>query len=331
MSGLQRASPAATKGSTGSAERSRDAGKPARIAAIVLNYRTPALVLDCVDSLLPQLHDDDRVLVVDNASGDDSAERIARGLAERGPARVSLLQSDRNDGFSSGLNLGVRAAHARAYLLLNSDTVLRSGALDAMWAALQSDPHVGIASPRLEWPDATPQQSCFRFHTPLSELIAGSATGPIRRLLDPWDVPLPVADAPLTPDWTSFACVLVRSELLRDVGLLDESFFMYYEDVDYCRRARRAGWRILHDPRARVVHLRGQSSPVKALTAARKRRPRYYYASRAHYFRKHFGRAGALSANLLWTVGRGIAWLRESFGRKAPHTVERELLDVWRG
>jgi N-acetylglucosaminyl-diphospho-decaprenol L-rhamnosyltransferase len=307
-----------------------DESKPARIAAVVLNYRTPGLVLDCVDSLLPQLHPDDRVLVVDNASGDDSAERIARGLAERGSPAVGLLESDRNDGFSAGLNLGLRALEARAYLLLNSDTVLRPGALDALWEALRSDPRVGIASPRLEWPDATAQQSCFRFHTPLSELIAGSATGPIRSVLDRWDVPLPVAEAPLEPDWTSFAAVLVRSELLRDVGLLDEGFFMYYEDVDYCRRARRSGWRILHDPRARVVHLRGQSSPVKALTAAGKRRPRYYYASRARYYRKHFGWQGYLAANLLWTFGRGIAWLRAAVGRKVPHTVERELLDVWR-
>jgi GT2 family glycosyltransferase len=303
-----------------------------RVAAIVLNYRTPALVLDCLETLVPELDPvRDAAVVVDNASGDDSGEVIRRGIAERGWKSVRLIVAERNGGFAAGNNIGIRTVSAGAYLLLNSDTLVRPGAIAHLLGALESDPRIGIVSPRLEWPDETPQISCFRLHTPWSEMIDTAATGPIRCLLSRWDVPIPVADAPFEPEWTSFAAVLIRGAAVERVGPLDEGFFMYYEDVDYCRRVRQAGWRILHEPRARVVHLRGGSSPVKALQAARKRRPRYFYASRSRYFRNAYGPLGLLAANLAWTVGRGIALARELAGQKKPHAVERELLDTWRG
>jgi GT2 family glycosyltransferase len=173
--------------------------------------------------------------------------------------------------------------------------------------------------------------SGFRFPTPWSEIISGSATGPLRHLLDRWDVPLPIEDEPSSPDWISFAAVLIRNEVLCEVGLLDEGFFMYFEDADYCRRARRAGWEVWQEPTARIVHLRGRTSPVKLLAVARKRRPRYYYAARSRYFRNAWGSAGLLVANLGFTVGWAVARLRETVGNKQPHTVERQLADTWRG
>jgi GT2 family glycosyltransferase len=303
-----------------------------RVAAVVLNYQTPALVLDCLETLVPELDPvRDAAVVVDNASGDGSSEVIRRGVAERGWKGVRLVVAERNGGFAAGNNVGVGAVSAEAYLLLNSDTLLRPGAVPRLLEALHSDPRIGIVSPRLEWPDGSPQISCFRLHTPWSEMIYTAGTEPVRRLLARWDVPIPVADAPFEPEWTSFAAVLIRGAAVERVGPLDERFFMYYEDVDYCRRARQLGWRVLHEPRARVVHLRGGSSPVKALQAALKRRPRYFYASRTRYFRNAYGALGLLAANLAWTAGRGIAFARELAGQKEPHAVERELLDIWRG
>jgi GT2 family glycosyltransferase len=304
-----------------------------RVAAVVLNYRTPDLVVDCVESVLRALDPTrDIALVVDNASGDGSAEKIRRVLVERGwTGRVRLVEAAENAGFAAGNNVGIRAVDAEAYLLLNSDTLVRPGAVETLFAALDADPELGLVSPRLEWPDGTPQVSCFRLHSPWSELIAGSGTGPIRSLLARWDVPLAVRETPFEPEWTSFAAVMLRRETVERVGLLDEGFFMYFEDADYCRRVWRHGLRVRHIPEARVVHLRGGSSPVKALSAARKRRPRYYYASRSRFFRRAYGTAGLLAANLMWTLGRGVAGLRQVLGRKRRHTVERELLDLWRG
>ena len=313
----------------------RDEGndrRPVRVAAVVVNYRTPDLVVRSLQTLVAELdRDRDLAVVVDNGSGDGSAQKVRAEIAERGWRGVRLIESPTNAGFSAGNNLGIRSANAHAYFLLNSDALVRPGAVKILTDTLRSDPTIGIASPRLEWPDGTPQISCFRRHTPWSELIAASRTGPIRNLLRRWDVPISVCDEPFEPDWTSFAAVLIRREVLDQVGLLDEGFFMYYEDVDYCRRVREQGWKICHEPRARVVHLRGGSFPLDAMTDARRRRPRYYYTSRSRCFRNAFGRRGLFAANALWTLGRGIAWLRESLGEKRPHTVDRELHDVWRG
>lgn len=103
---------------------------------------------------------------------------------------------------------------------------------------------------------------------------------------------------------------MIRREVLEDLGLLDDGFFMYFEDVEFCFRARRGGWRILHEPAARVVHLRKGSSPVKALALSRRRLPRYFCESRARYFYKLYGHAGLLAANVLWSLGWTVSSLR---------------------
>jgi GT2 family glycosyltransferase len=302
----------------------------ARIAAVIVNYRTPDLTLDAVRSLLPQLDPvRDVVVVVDNASGDGSAARIREAVARAGWKGVRLIESAENSGFAGGNNAGLRAVHAEAYLLLNSDALARPGAVEALWQALGSDPAIGAVGPRLEWPDATPQISCFRFLTPCSELIRGSGGGVLGRALLPWVVPLPLPERPIDPPWTSFAAVLLRGDAVRAVGPLDDGYFMYFEDVDYCRRLWRGGWRVTHQPAAHAVHLRGGSSPVKRLTAQRKRRPRYFYEARSRYFLKWYGAPGLLVANLLWTAGRAVGLLRERLAGKEPRAVEAELRDLW--
>jgi GT2 family glycosyltransferase len=314
-----------------------DAPARCRLGVVVLHYRTPELVLDCLESAVPELDPArDALVVVDNASGDGSAERVRAALAARaaGPDAaqwhaVRLVESPENRGFSAGNNFGVRVLDADAYLLLNSDTLVRPGAFERLRATLDEDPGLGLIGPRLEDRDGTPQISCFRLLTPASELLRGAALGPLTRLLSRFEVPLAVRDEPFEPEWLSFAAVLVRRAVLDTVGPLDEGFFMYFEDVDYCRRARAAGWRIRYEPRARIVHLRGGTSPVKRLQAERRRRPEYFYVSRRRYFAKAFGRSGALRANLCWTLGRALAWLRERTSGRPPHAVERELRDLW--
>jgi GT2 family glycosyltransferase len=303
-----------------------------RIAASVLNFRTAQLTLDCVRSLVSELDlAQDELVVVDNHSEDGSVELLKKSFAEPGLERVRLIETERNGGFAHGHNAAVHAIDAQAYLLVNSDTLFRKGSVGILRRRLDSDPRCALVSPRLEASDGTPQTSCFRFHTPISEFVSAASTGPITRLLQRHEVPLPIRDAPETPDWTSFACILVRGAALRAAGLLDEAFFMYYEDVDLCRRLRALGFTVASEPAARVVHRGGASSGVDAPDSARRRRPRYFYASRARYFRKHFGPLGPLTANLMWSAGRSISWARETFGRKPVHTVEHELLDRWRG
>jgi N-acetylglucosaminyl-diphospho-decaprenol L-rhamnosyltransferase len=305
-----------------------------RIAVVILNYKTPDLVLEGLSSLKSELGPRDTVVVVDNQSGDGSLERIQEGIEARGLTHLGarLVQSPVNGGFSAGNNLGIRSVTAEAYLLLNSDAALRPGALEKLWAVLQTSPGVGHVGPRLIAPDGTEQRSCFRRHTPVSELLFAAKTGPIDRALGRFLVAIPPDDPTfVAPEWVSFAAVLIRQEVLQQVGLLDDGFFMYFEDVDYCLRARAAGWAIRHEPSAEVVHLHAASSKMEALAKARRRRPKYYYAARRRYFAKTLGAAGPLLANAAWTLGRGIAWARELVGNKRPHAVEGELVDNWIG
>ena len=297
---------------------------------IIVNYKTPALCLDCLDSLWIGGDGNAEILVVDNASGDDSVEIINRSIADNNRSNTRAIPSEVNAGFSAGNNIGIKQSTADFILLLNSDTIVRPGAIDILMQTLIDNPGMGMASPRLEWPDEQPQESCFRFHRPINELIRSACTGPITKLLKRYEVPVAVDEGISYPEWTSFACVMIRREVFDDIGLLDEEFFMYFEDVDYCQRAQRAGWNIIHNPNARVVHLRGGSSPVKSQAAKKKRLPRYFYESRTRYYNKYFGRSGLLAANLFWHLGWLIARVRKLFDSNYQSNIcESQWRDIW--
>lgn len=301
-----------------------------RLNIVIVNYRTPELVIDCLASLEKEVVVGEHlVVVVDNASADNSLMQIEQAIAKNyWDNFVQVVPSSVNGGFSAGNNLGIKSAIADAYLLLNSDTIVRPGAISTLLQGLD-EPAVGMVSPRLEWSDGTPQISCFRYRSPASELIRAAATGFITKLLKKYDVPIPVSAESSQPPWTSFACVLIRHAVIEQISLMDEGYFMYFDDLDYCRKARDAGWEILHLPQARVVHLRGGSSSVKADVAARKRPKQYYYASRSRYFATFYGSFGLAIANLSWLAGRSISLTRELLGNKQPHTCEHEAQDIW--
>jgi hypothetical protein len=311
-----------------------------KIAAIIINYKTPGLTLDCLASLQAEISDlpGSQAIVVDNASDDDSVAILGREIKARSWENwVGLAQSTLNAGFSAGNNFGIAAAREGAFdgfLLANSDTVVHRGALRHLCAALWNAPTTGLVGPRLEWPSGEVQASCFRRISPLSELAAAAKTGVLSRLVR-GDLPIPVdpnnGTVTESVEWISFACVLIRAEVFAAVGPMDEGFFMYYEDVDYCRRARLAGWKIAYAPEARVVHLRGGRTPDEFAQEERRRRPRFYYESRSRYLAKYYGRTGPLQANVCWTLGRGISLVRELAAQKSPHTVAREAGDIWTG
>ena len=297
----------------------------------IINYRTPQLVVECLASLENEVEvGRDRVVVVDNASGDDSVEVLQRAIAERQwESWAEVLPSTVNGGFSAGHNLVLKNYTAETYLLLGSDTIIRPGAFKALFEAVEAHPEVGIFGPRLEWPDTTPQVSCFRYRSPIGELIGSANTGPITKLFANSDVVIPVSDTSIETEWISFACVLIRREVIEKIGLMDEGYFMYFEDIDYCRRTQAAGWKIRYWPMARVVHLKGGSGPVQASMASLKRPPAYLYASRARYFTKFYGATGLLQANLCWLAGRGVSLGRELVGHKKPHICQNQAQDIW--
>ena len=301
-----------------------------KLSIVIVNYKTPHLVIDAIESF-NMLMKSVRLFVVDNASNDKSVSDITNYLTASGlSSRASVIRSDQNSGFSAGNNIGIKECESEFVLLLNSDTIVRPDALEELVKTLVRNPDKGIASPRLEWPDGSPQESCFRYHRPVSELIRSAATKPITQLFKSYEVPQRVSDDISYPEWTSFACVLIRRQVFEDIGLLDEGFFMYFEDVDFCKRAAQKGWGIVHNPAARVVHLRGGSSPVKSQTAKRKRLPRYFYESRARYYYKNFGQFGLFRANMFWYLGWLISMIRKVCNRSyQPNICEHQWRDIW--
>ena len=302
------------------------------LCVVVVNYCTPGMLIDCLETLVPQVRElDATIALVDNASPDDSVVQLKRWISRTDALDcVRLIESKHNGGFAAGNNIGIESCRARLYLLLNSDTLVREGALRELMRTMSSEPDVGILSPRLEWPDGAPQESCFRYHRPLSQLIESAGTGPITRLLARYDVPIHVSEERSFPEWTSFACVMIRSEVFDRVGLLDEGFFMYFEDVEFSFRARHAGFKVMHDPAARVVHLRGGSSPVKSRAKLRRRLPRYFYESRTRYFYKLYGRTGLVAANLCWVLGWTISSFRRLLRKSYQSPVcQAQWRDIW--
>lgn len=308
-----------------------------KLLVVIVNYRATELTINCLRSLRPQIAEipGAGVAVCENGSGDDAVAKLATAIdAEGWNDWVRLTTIHPNRGFAGGNNVVLREALAAPepweyFLLLNADTIVRPDALRLMLDAIEKRPDVGIVGPRLEWESGEPQVSHFRFHSPVSEFLRGAQTGPITRLLRRHEVPIPATSQPFEPDWVSFACALIRRAVLEQIGLLDGGFYLYFDDPDYCRRAGQAGWKVLYWPAAHVVHLRGRSNPVKTLSAARKRLPPYWYASRARYYAKFYGRAGLWAANLLWLMGRSISLTRELVGNKQPHTCEKEWRGIW--
>jgi len=304
------------------------------LLVVILCYRVADLTIDCLRSLAPQIDDvpGTHVAVCENGSGPEVVEHLNDAIQQNGWGRwVTVTPVFPNCGFAGGNNVILREykSQFKYYLLLNSDTIVRPSALKQLVEAANTNPRAGVIGPRLESPDATPQESAFLDFTPVHEFIHAAATGPITKLFSRRHGAIPVCDEPREAEWTSFACALIRREVLEQCGLLDDGYYLYFDDADYCRRARNLGWTVLYFPSARVVHLGGRSNPMKALSAQLRRRPRYWYLSRNRYYAKFYGRSRLWLANLFWTAGRCVSLGRELVGNRNPTACQAEWRDIW--
>ena len=303
-----------------------------KLTAVVLNYGTYELTKNCVNALLDDLPANANIVIVDNKSPDGSGLELEKWLLEEKAADpVSIILSPENHGFSGGNNLGIQANEAEHYLLINSDTLVRKGALQAMLAEFELDTkkEIGLVTPRLEFEDGTAQISCFRFHNPVSEFLTAAAFNPFTKALSAFDVPIPVSDQKTVSEWSSFACIMIRREVIQTAGLMDEGYFLYYEDTDYCRTAHQKGWLTKNVPEGHVVHFRGGSAELKSNVLLKKRLPKYYYASRSRYFYKFYGRFGLIAANVLWTLGATIGLLKAKIKNAPSELCEKQFQDIW--
>ena len=286
-----------------------------RLLIVIVNYRTASLTVDCLRSLAPEvpsLAPGTRVVVTDNASGDGSVERLAALVRDNGWSEwAELMPLPRNGGFAYANNQAIRPALAAPdppdyVLLLNPDTLVRPGALRALLDFMEASPRVGIAGSRLEHPDGKAQRSAFRFPGALSELEEGLRLSFVSKVLRPFVVAPPPPGRACRVDWVAGASMIIRRAVFEAVGLMDENYFMYYEEVDFCRRAARAGWPCWYVPASRIVHLVGQSSGVTDEKKPKKRQPAYWFASRRRYFRTHTGVVRTLLADTFFVLGHAL-------------------------
>jgi GT2 family glycosyltransferase len=271
------------------------------ISVVILSYNTRDLLRACLRSVAADAGDlRVETIVLDNASTDGSAAMVREEFPW-----VKLLESATNLGFAGGNNRALERCCGRHVLLLNADAALHPGALAALAGYLDAHPRVGAAGPRLLNPDGTPQPSAFGF--PSLGRMALTATR-LARLLTGYVEPARVyrPKVPMAVDWITGACLMVRRSVVSAVGPLDEGFFFDFEDVDWCRRMREAGWEIHAVPAAVATHHRWQSKAQLGEQWLRADESSYYY------FRKHHGPAAACMVRWLLVWFHAYAWLKYS-------------------
>lgn len=305
-----------------------------KLLVVIVNYRVAHLTIDCLHSVAEELHrvPGTQVAVCENGTGDDSADQMQKEIDANGWGdwcKLTTLKT--NLGFTGGNNVILRPALQAGdppeyFLLLNADTIVRPNAFKALVDFMDQRPDAGIAGSRLEDLDGTPQCSAFRFLSPLGEFAGYSSFAPITRLLDRWFVAPPVVDDTFETDWVPGASMIIRRKVLEDVGVLDEGYYTYFDDIDYCFNARKHGWPTWYVPSSRVVHLVGQTTGVEMKRP--KRIPSYLLEARRRYFLKNHGPLYAALADAGMIVGLALNRLHVAFTGKVDNTAPRRLPDA---
>ena len=248
-----------------------------RLSIIIVSYNAADDLERCLASLEAAPPAASEIVVVDNASTDRSRE-----VAAAHPG-VRLLPLASNVGFSAGNNAGIRATAAELILLLNSDTIVPPGAIDRLVAVLDAHPEAAVVGPRLRDGHGRPELSFGRMLGPIVEWRRRRLARALGRVdAGAWRQVEQLTGREQRPDWVTGACLLVRRADAEAVGLLDERFWMYTEDVDFCASIRARGRAVLFTPACEVVHLRGRS----AASAPRATRA-LYERSHVAFYEKH--------------------------------------------
>lgn len=302
--------------------------RPVTVLIVIVNYRTPALVVDCLRSLIPVVaqRPGTRVQIIDNCSNDGSVEQISAAIEFSGwQSWAAVRASPRNAGFAAGNNLALRPALQQRdapdyFWLLNPDTTVAPDALEQLLLFLQHHPRAGIAGSRIFEP-GSPGPIAFRFPSLLSELDHGLGLRLFSLLVRRWAIVQTLGDKAERVDWVAGASMLVRREVLLAVGPMDEQYFLYFEETDFCLQALRAGWTCWYVPTSRITHFAGASTGIGSSRAPTASRPKYWFDSRRHYFVKNHSRLYAAAVDLVWLAAHATRRLRKRL-RLARQPVE---------
>jgi GT2 family glycosyltransferase len=314
------------------------------LSVVIVNWNVCELLRRCLHSLLdlaiPEEHSPGiwrlatpkqapgalllEVLVVDSASSDDSVAMVKSEFPQ-----VRLYPSDTNLGYTGGNNLGLCESRGQYVLLLNPDTEVLADALATLVRYMDAHPDVGVIGPQLLWPNGSVQASRRRFPTLTTAFIESTFLQkwfPHHPALRRYYVLDRADDAISEVDWVTGACLLVRRAVVEQVGLLDDGYFMYSEELDWQKRMSAAGWRVVYLPTAQVVHHEGRSSEqVGALRHVR------FGRSKVRYYLKHYGPIAGRVVRVWLLLNYAYEWIVEALKWCLGHKRElrRERMRTW--
>ena len=289
------------------------------LSIIIVSWNVRELLSNCLRSVLAQCELALQIIVVDSASSDGSPQMVAEQFPQ-----VELVACQENVGFPRGNNLGLERANGRFILLLNPDTIVHGDALAKMVSYLQQNPAVGVVGPQLLNDDGSVQSSRRRFPTLWTAVFESTWLQPFapKAVLDHYYARDVEDGATAVVEWVMGACLMTRQAVVAQVGGLDEAYFMYSEELDYCRRIHEAGWQVVYYPEAQVTHLSGKSSE-QAVT----QRHINFNRAKLRYFRKYHGRFAATVLRLFLLTSYGwqltLEAIKGAVGHKRPLRWQR--------
>ena len=287
------------------------------LTIIVVTWNRPELIRTCLQHIRRAIAEsglDCEVWVVDNGSTAGDADVVATEFPE-----VKLLRNEANLGFARANNLALKRSAGRYCLLVNNDVRLSRSVIVRCVEYLESHPDVGIVGPRLILPGGHPQQSWGRFLTPSRAILEALHVGWLRARLSARQKSASQIAAPLEVDWVTGACFLIRREVVEQVGLLDPQYFFYSEEMDWCLRARRAGWKVYYLPDVEARHDHAATARENVRWYARMLRE-----SRTLFLRKHYGRWAAFLYRVATLVGSIPLIVRWQLSLRTEAGIRRE-------
>ncbi len=268
------------------------------LSIIIVNYNTGNLLRDCLGSIYANANGMPfDVWVVDNSSGDSSPAMVKKTFP-----KVRLIENRGNVGFSKANNIALSQSDSKYVLLLNPDTLVIGDAIDRTVEFMEEHPTVGIAGCKVLNRDRTLQLACRRsIPTPkvaFFRMVGLSRLFPGSKSMARYNLTFKDANEVQEVDAVSGAFLMARRETIRDIGLLDEQFFMYGEELDWCLRAKRAGWSVMYYPGAEIIHYKGESTKSNSRKAAFE-----FYRAMYLFHKKHFAKDYSPLFNFLVYLG----------------------------
>ncbi|MGI6296558.1 MAG: glycosyltransferase family 2 protein [Armatimonadota bacterium] len=276
------------------------------LSIAIVSWNTRELLDDCLRSIFDTTQGIEyEVIVVDNKSSDDSVDMVRSTYPQ-----VKFIENQDNVGFPKANNQAYQVSSGRHFMLLNPDTICREGSLAGLVRFLDEHSDAGAVGPLVLNPDETLQYSWARFPRLITEI-----RGILDRRIEGFETPTTAEQVremgPFVTDWIGGCALVIRRTAVEQIGLMDESFFMYNEETDWCYRLHKQGWSVWVEPSSEIVHLGGQSS-----SRAKSRSAKHLRDSKRHYFSKHHG---MLSGGLLYAIlsakcciGNVISFLRDN-------------------